>query len=102
MPFSDPMSWIAKERRWKKYLPGKPRKAVFFVPKKHGLPPTEEGSREGMRKWWAAQKAIMDSAINEEEKKWARMYLHRMFVNAYVGDAGIANDDTILRGLIKD
>lgn len=77
MPYKDCMTWVKSQNRWVKLVPQKDgkRKPYYFVPKKHGVEPTEAGSREAMRSWWAGQQAILNSSVDEKQKAIARMFL---------------------------
>ena len=103
MPFKDPMTWIADEKRWIKGKSKKTQGKVYhFSPAKHNVEPTENASREAMRTWWAGQEAILNASVNEESKARARMFLNCFMQVRSDNRITTFNDTDIAKNLVND
>jgi hypothetical protein len=94
MPITDPMTWCKdSSKRWVKRVRG--MKAFYFVPAKHGVEPTKDGSRAAMRAWWAIQEANLNKDANEANKAAARQFLATL-----AGPAADASESQIAMAIL--
>lgn len=56
------MTWRRKDQRWyKKFKLNGKWEWFYYNPKKHGVPPTKEGSRAAANHWWESKRRELDA-----------------------------------------